>query len=186
MPNETSSVSLRSRLRQATQTYHDKLDSAFAPEALAARDTYAAFLACQLAARAPIEAWARTECPEALVPPPVTALLIEDLHDLGRPFSHRPRGFDLPAGADALGLAWVIAGSHLGNRFMLKRMQDAGSTLPHRFLSDPAMPAYWQSIRPQLEMTCTAAAAQPAIDAAVCTFTHFERAFGQSVRKAAA
>ena len=186
MPTETSTASLRSRLREATQTYHDKLDSAFDPEMLGDRETYAAFLACQLAARAPIEAWARSECPAALVPPPVTALLIEDLHDLGRPFSHRPRGFSLPAGADPLGLAWVIAGSHLGNRFMLKRLQDAGSDLPNRFLSDPAMTAYWQALRPQLEAPSSEMSARPAVEAAICTFRFFQRAFVQPMRKAAA
>ena len=149
------------------------LDSAFHPEVLADPDAYGDFLAMQLRARLPIERWAATHCPASLRPPETTPEILEDLLALGRPISLRPARFDIPAAADPLGVAWAIAGSHLGNRAMLASLRKAGSDLPASFLADTRMQAFWADLKPRLEAQVSRDSARGAIAAAQAVFACF-------------
>ena len=166
-------TSLRDVLRQATSEAHDVLDSAFHSDTLADPDAYGDFLAMQLRARLPIERWAATNCPSSLRPPETTPELLEDLLALGRPISLRPARFDIPAAADPLGMAWAIAGSHLGNRAMLAMLRKAGADLPASFLADTRMQVFWADLKPRLEEPTNRDSARGAILAAEAVFACF-------------
>ncbi|MXP26173.1 hypothetical protein GRI39_09005 [Altererythrobacter indicus] len=161
-------------LKQETRALHDLLDSRMSKLDLAVAEDYTAFLKIQLAARAPMERWARNDCPPHLRPPEQLPLLIEDLNAIGKPFSLPNRQFSLPSGSNPLGFAWVVAGSHLGNRAMLADLEKRNTSgLPTRFLADPRMIAFWRNLRPQLEQDTNDDTAAKSLEAAIATFRFF-------------
>jgi len=153
---------------------------------LASRQDYARFLRIQLAARAPIEAWLASDPPADRSPPAMAPLLIEDLAALHEPFSIAPVPFAMPKGADPLGAAWALAGSHLGNRAMLASLGGAAHDLPIAFLRDTTMRDYWRGLLPLLEMPCSEEGAAPAIIAAEAVFGHFLSAVSADRQRLAA
>jgi len=186
---------LRALLQAGTSDVHDSLDQSVAGLDLLRLADYHGFLARQLAARDGIEDWADQHCPALLRPPSVSGLLGEDLAELEQLDGGAWEGaaelailapFALPAGADPLGLAWAIAGSHLGNRAILVRMRKAGASaaLPCRFLADGSMTAFWQRLLPRLQEPVRDA--EPALVAARAVFARFEQAFAPVVRRAEA
>ncbi len=188
LQNIGSKLPLRVHLQAGTRTIHDRLDLAAPAAELGHAAGYARFLARQLAARAAIDEWAGQHCPALLCPPPTTALLRADLAELaggwaigGRPPPPAREAFALPGRADPLGLAWAIAGSHLGNRAILARMRKAavpGSpSLPVRFLADWRMGDFWRCLLPRLSEPVSATFAAPALAAAGAVFSRFELAF---------
>jgi len=163
-------------LRRETAASHDRLDGAMAGLELNNPADYALFLRLQLAARAPIERWAALHCEEALRPPQSVSLLLGDLAQLGAE-STLPEGtFAPPTGSHPLGLAWAIAGSHLGNRALLTRLERQGTDLPTTFLADPRLLAFWKRIRPLLEIPATEGPAAGALVAAEAVFACFVQA----------
>ncbi|RKF20615.1 hypothetical protein D6851_10790 [Altericroceibacterium spongiae] len=186
MVEKKQTNSLRARLREETGPLHDSLDIRMGQLDLAVPEDYARFLKLQLAARAPIERWARHNCPAHLRPPAQVPLLLEDLSELGGPFSVSNRAFALPVHAEPLGFAWVMAGSHLGNRVMLNDLRKrANGRLPTRFLSDPRMMEFWRDLRPQLEQPASDEQTDRALTAALTTFRFFLSQFpGESERVA--
>lgn len=145
---------------------------------------YAIFLRLQLAARAPIEAWAARYCGDVALRPPESApLLRADLARLGDVVEVPDSGFAFPEGGDMLGLAWAVAGSHLGNRMLLKRVPDH---LPTSFLADPRLPVFWKQLRPRLDVAAENAPAAGALAAANAVFACFADAFGSSTGRLAA
>ena len=85
-----------------------------------------------------------------------------------------PRFAPGPA-ADWLGPAYVIAGSHLGNRLL---MAQAGPALPEgarRFLVGSAMQDYWRRLRTLLSGMPGPDGAGAAMRGAQATFAHFMR-----------
>ncbi|GGD65292.1 hypothetical protein GRI62_11415 [Erythrobacter arachoides] len=154
------------------------MDGIGAPASFADREAYAAFLANQLAAREGVERWAAHHCPPDLAPPEVTPLIVADLQDLGStiiPATSAP--FALPAGSDAIGLAWVVAGSHLGNRAMLARLRREAPGAPVAFLADERMQQFWKQLRPRLAAAVSPAEAERAAIAAEAVFDHFLAVF---------
>ena len=178
----TRELTLRDQLRAATHSRHELLDGAWESVSFAEEPHYARFLSAQLAARLPIERWCETNAPAGLRPPETTGLLIEDLSRLAMPYSLRGAVLEMPAGADpanaALGLAWAVAGSHLGNRAILARLRKQGADMPASFLEHAAMIAFWRSILPLLDKPAGSAAAQEATDAANAVFDCFAHAMG--------
>ncbi len=95
-------------------------------------------------------------------------------------------GYALPYPADdfafepesefsVLGAAWVLAGSALGNRAILKevlRASAGGPDWPHAFLGDPAMFAFWQTLRNQIDNPASEIEAAHATAAANAVFDH--------------
>jgi len=168
---------LRSVLRRATEGLHSRLDTAMPDENLSDPVAYGRFLSVQHAARLPVEKWAARHCPPAIRPPELTPLLERDLGALGWPLPEWRGPFVLPAGADPVGLAWVIAGSALGGKALLKRVrEDEGAqALPTAFLADERALEFWHDLRPALERQVDPHCASAAVRAAEATFGHFLR-----------
>ncbi len=164
---------LRTFLKQRTAASHERLDRSVDALVLAEPGDYARFLHLQLAARAPIERWAARHCPPDLRPPETADLLREDLRGLGTGVTGPESRFEPPPAADPLGLAWAIAGSHMGNRAMLVGLTRAGAQLPCAFLADPRMGVFWSALRPRLEAPANPASAAHALDAAEAVFACF-------------
>lgn len=168
---------LRTHLRAATMAAHDLLDHAMqAASGWQTRADYARFLALQHAARAPLEAWLAAHAPADLCPPPQTPLLAQDLAALGMglpapaPVLTLPR----PDAGTALGTAWVLAGSALGNRAIARQVARIGAgEWPAEFLSDDAMMAFWQGLRARIEQPAATGEAEGATRAADAVFAHF-------------
>ncbi len=141
----------RLTLRDATRTTHDRTDAAFSTLDLAARADYGVFLSSHWLAYSVLEPVFRAELPPALHPPAMAALLAKDLAALGIALPDSPA----PAfGGDALGAAYVVAGSHFGKRVLSRRhghsddpqMRAAGS-----YLASPALTAYWPVLQDGIE-----------------------------------
>lgn len=181
--------SLRAHLRAATMAAHDLLDHAMqAASGWQTRADYARFLALQHAARAPLEAWLAVHAPADLVPPPQTPLLARDLSALGvplppssPPFAPAQTPSRPPVAAMfhvhhlALGAAWVLAGSALGNKAIAKQVTRIGGGLwPTAFLGDAAMMGFWQALRGRIDEPAEAGEAAGATRAATAVFAHFQ------------
>ena len=170
---------LREHLREATSHSHDLLDASMRPASdWRSADDYARFLTAQLTARIPVEAWLSLHAPDGLRPPDQTPMLVSDLEELGITATTPDLEFDLDYRGDgtALGVAWVLAGSSLGNRAMLSDMKRAlpeGTTWPHEFLSSCAMTDFWKGLRARVEAPAAAAEAHEASCAATAVFEHF-------------
>lgn len=178
---------LRLHLRAATMAAHDLLDDTMqAASGWQSLADYARFLSLQHAARAPVEAWLDAHAPAALRPPVQTPLIARDLAMLGQDLPPPAASFamDMDGEGEALGAAWVLAGSALGNKAILKQMRRAsaseGCEWPAAFLGDEAMLAFWQDLRPRLQQPASAAAASAAASAASAVFAHFIAHAGQA------
>jgi heme oxygenase len=182
----SSGASLRALLKRETAGSHDRLDRTIASLELGDPGNYALFLRLQLAARAPIERWAADHCDDALRPPTSVPLLHADLARLGVRSALPESEFLPPEGAHPLGLAWAIAGSHLGNRALLTRLPGRGAHQPTTFLADPRLPVFWKHLRPQLEIPADEAPAAGALAAAEAVFACFTRALGNGAGRLAA
>jgi heme oxygenase len=176
---------LRELLRRETAASHDRLDHAISALDVGDPGDYALFLRVQLAARAPIERWAAHHCEEPMRPPESVPLLEADLATLGALPPFTESRFEPPVNAHSLGLAWAMAGSHLGNRALLTRLP-AGSELPTAFLADPRLPGFWKQLRPQLEVSAEEAPADGALAAAEAVFACFIHALSAGEGRLAA
>jgi heme oxygenase len=113
------------------------------------RGDYARFLALQHTARAPLEAWLAAHAPAELSPPVQTPLIARDLAQLGIALPAPAPLFTLgrTCAGHALGTAWVLAGSALGNRVIARQVaRIGGGAWPSRFLDDTAMMSFWQGL----------------------------------------
>lgn len=168
--------SLRACLRAATMAAHDLLDHAMqAASGWQTREDYARFLELQYAARAPLEDWLDAHAPKALHPPRQTPLIAQDLAALDRPIPAPGPLFTLgrTGTGHAIGAAWVLAGSALGNRSIAKQVRRiSGGTWPMTFLNDGAMPDFWQALRARIEQQVDPCEAEGATSAARAVFAH--------------
>ncbi len=186
------SDNLRQTLREATANAHDLLDGTMrAASGWSTLEDYAHFLSLQYAARVPVEAWLEASAPDDLCPPPQSTLIAEDLDQLGcklpKPHARfEPKGVahtgarrdDETARCEALGAAWVLAGSALGNRSILAEVRrtaqaNGAKDWPTRFLGDPAMLEFWKRLRIELENGAEMEAVEVASLAASHVFEHF-------------
>ncbi|MFN3864628.1 MAG: biliverdin-producing heme oxygenase [Erythrobacter sp.] len=158
-------------------TAHDLLDRAMhAASGWQTREDYARFLELQHAARAPLEDWLEAHAPKTLHPPRQTQLIAQDLAALGRPIPAPGPLFTLgrTATGQVLGVAWVLAGSALGNRGIAKQVRRiSGGTWPMTFLADAAMLGFWQALRARIEQRVDPCEADCATTAARAVFAHF-------------
>ena len=172
----TDNAVLRELLRAATAGDHTLLDQAMAGLRLSEPDELVRFLGIHLAARAGIESWLADHAAPGWAPPAQTGLIAADLIALGG----LPAAFPAPRfvpgeEADWLGPAYVIAGSHLGNRLLLAQ---AGPTLAEhaqRFLIGSAMQDYWRRLRTLLSGMPGPDGGAAAVRGAQATFAHFTR-----------
>lgn len=153
------------------------------------RSDYTRFLSLQYAARLPVEEWLAAHAPDDLRPPEQCALIAEDLTALGEELPEAADAFALPVSgngaaetalppAAALGAAWVLAGSALGNRAILKEVRRTASesgeaAWPEHFLGNDAMLDFWKGLRRQIEAPATSGAFEAASMAASAVFDHF-------------
>lgn len=179
-----ATADLRAHLRAATMAAHELLDTATrAAHGWHTRADYARFLTMQHAARAPVEAWLAAHAPVELQPPAQTPLIAEDLARLDMALPAASPLFTLGrAGAGhVLGVAWVLAGSALGNHAIARQVaRIGGGAWPTRFLGDATMMRFWQGLRPRIERPAKAAEAAGASTAAAAVFRHFLAATSDS------
>ena len=172
-------ATLRDILRAATSPDHTVLDQSMAGLRLAEPADLVRFLGIHLAARAGIECWLESNALPGWVPPVQTTPIAQDLMALGGlPAAFPAPRFDPGAATDWLGVAYVIAGSHLGNRLLLAQ---AGPALPdyaRRFLAGNAMQDYWRRLRSLLAGMPGPDGGESAISGAKATFGHFARCVG--------
>lgn len=140
---------LRQSLKERTRALHDRLDQDLAPLAIGRLEDYAAFLSISYAARSAIEATMERHSATALVPPPTAHLIARDLTVLGKPLPP-PLLATVPDGDAALGVAWALGGSSLGNRALLARRRQLSRTGPTHFLADRAGAAFFAGLLPLL------------------------------------
>lgn len=145
---------------------------------VSSRGDYARFLAAQYAARSVVERALAAQHPVGLgAPPSQTDLLASDLADLEMTPVASSDKLSLETPEAALGAAWVLAGSSLGNRAMLAQRRKAGAQGPERFLSDHAMARYFGDLLKAMEGERSDSAIQQATRGALATFAIFENAF---------
>ncbi|MEE4317729.1 MAG: biliverdin-producing heme oxygenase [Erythrobacter sp.] len=168
---------LRTRLRAATMAAHDLLDHSMqAASGWQNRDDYARFLELQHAARAPLEDWIEHHAPAELRPPLQTPLIARDLAALDHAVPPPAPLFTMgrTATGHALGAAWVLAGSALGNRSIAAQVKRiGGGKWPVAFLGDAAMLGFWQRLRERIEQQAQETEAAGATCAASAVFAHF-------------
>lgn len=138
-------ASLREILRRETREEHDRLDAMMSAMPLGSDADYARFLIVQYRARYAVEGWLAMHCPSGDSPPPQCPALAADLMELETDIPTDIAEFAAPSGSE-LGISWVLAGSSLGNRSLLKQRIRAGLDGPHRFLSSEDMPAFFKQM----------------------------------------
>lgn len=118
MPNET----LRRALRAQTASQHRLLDDAVG--SFATVEAYGRFVANSLAFRAPVETLLARGTRWPLLP--LADLMREDLADLD--VAPRPEGVfaKAPGGSGEVGIAYVLEGSALGARLLVRRAAALG------------------------------------------------------------
>lgn len=164
----------RDYLREATADSHERLDLLMGELVVDDEAAYAKFLQIQWHARVGVENWLQESHVEAM-PPHQTDLIARDLAALRCALPDNPPAFVPSADADPMGTVWVLAGSSLGNRALLKRLKKTGTALPTSFLSDPRMVQFWQDLRPALERPHSLPDDQAVLMAAQATFAHFQQ-----------
>ncbi|MEO0589885.1 MAG: biliverdin-producing heme oxygenase [Pseudomonadota bacterium] len=163
-------ANLRQTLRGATACAHSRLDTSMCAVA-GWSDThgYARFLSLQDAARHPVEMWLLAHAPGDLRPPPQAPLIALDLYRLQAeqprvtlPFalSRDATGHAEGARGQALGVAWALAGSCLGNKAILADLQRRTKrgvlareqkAWPAQFLSDTSTFVFWRGLKRRLK-----------------------------------
>lgn len=172
---------LRAILRDETRVEHDRLDALMGDLALGDEADYAVFLRIQYLAHAPLEAWLAEHLPAEYRPPAQSRLLEDDLAALGRLIAQPPARFAAPA-QGALGAAWVVAGSSLGNRAILAQRRKKGLDGPHSFLSCSRLPHYFKHL---LGIMDSADDPQCAVAGAKAVFAWFEATARQELGEVA-
>ena len=130
---------LRQRLRAETRPEHEALDVAFGALDLGDVHDYGLFIRAHHAAHTLIE-------PRIAPAPPRLAALARDLDALGlAPLQN----FDVPAiqTADPRGLAYVVAGSHLGGKILHRRWESSENAkirAAGHYFAVPNVKEHWQ------------------------------------------
>lgn len=135
-------MSARSFLKDGTEAAHAALDASLSRFDLANRDSYAALLQVHARVLPAVENMLtqEQEMPRwgSRVP-----LLMQDLAELGRVPAVLMTAGERLGRARACGMLYVVEGSRLGGRMLLRSV---GSELPSRFLSAVHGPGEWQEI----------------------------------------
>ena len=171
---QSPAPNLRLALRFGTRAAHDRVDAAAGALDLSQPDDRARFLRAHHCAYQTLRA-ADAE-PSALIAHRL-ACAHADLLALGVPANAAALPCDAPAlhgAAGALGVGYVLAGSHLGNRQLARTWPGE----PPRLLVDPRLAAHWPELLTRLRAKPGGdARAQEVLAAARATFAVFEAAF---------
>lgn len=121
-PGET----VQAHLRRVTRPWHDAVEDLFAPYDLATADGLGGFLLRQCAAVLPVERALEAAGVAGLVPDWAerrrSDALLADLRRLGLEAPHPLPVFAVPSAAHAMGSLYVLEGSKLGGRVLLRRV----------------------------------------------------------------
>lgn len=129
-----------SELRLKTRPFHDKVDILYSRFDLAAKPAYGAFLMAQYRALAGAEA-ALALAPTLPAWRPRIHLIADDLRQLGLGPPQALRVVPALSAAQAHGLLYVLEGSRLGGRLLVRSV---GPGLPVAFLADGHEPGEWR------------------------------------------
>ncbi|MDG6077956.1 hypothetical protein E3U23_01930 [Erythrobacter litoralis] len=165
---------LRDALRRHTREEHDRLDATLGDLPVRNDAQYTRFLRIQYRARKPIEAWFERLDDDAIAaPPPQCGLIAEDLRVLDIPTPNVQAPFELDK-SGWIGAAWVLAGSSLGNRMLLKQRRRRDLDGPVGFLASEDMAAYFHKMLSFLQKSHSSEHQQNAIEGAKAVFARFE------------
>lgn len=169
-------------LRAGTADAHDRVDTAFATFDLTDRDSYAAFLRAHAEVLLPLEEALDAAGVERVAPDWAERkrgdLLKEDLaflRDAGR--SDVPEGaaptLDATDEASLAGTLYVLEGSRLGGRFLVRQVP---RSFPRAYLDSDQAPEKWRNLLDRLDTILYQPDALPsALVAAHRVFAAFER-----------
>jgi heme oxygenase len=171
----------RWHLRDATADLHEVADTLGSDFDLGTTGDYARFLRAHARALLPLEAALEAAGIEDFLPDwPQRrrgAALRADLAALGEAVPQAPR-LCLHTAAAALGAAYVLEGSRMGNGLLLRRVRDSG--LPAAYLAHAGAPGGWPGFLAQLEAALRVPALwQAAAEGARAAFTLFLAALRQ-------
>ncbi|MEL7216911.1 MAG: hypothetical protein AAGK01_00605 [Pseudomonadota bacterium] len=127
-----------------------------------------------------MERWLAETAPKDLLPPAQCPLIEQDLASIDQAAPSALLEFRIPSStfkeSHALGAAWVLAGSSLGNLSILKELRRAGhADWPCAFLGNQEMLAFWQNLRRRTERPAGIDGVEAASAAATAVFDHFLR-----------
>lgn len=187
-PPATTPSRLRARLKIATVAAHERLDLLAARFDLSNRKAYAAFLAAHAAALIPLEQMLAEHGVVQFLPDwphrSRSAALMRDLDILQTELrAHPVPVFSIEA--EIFGALYVLEGSRLGARFILRQIDKSavGGAIHYLSHGDPNL---WPTFLAALEDSPDAHANFASVlDAALSTFEIFERAFGADLEMAA-
>lgn len=172
---------MREKLRQATGEIHARLDERVGHLPMAAKTDYSTFLAAQYRSRLAMEAAFALQPPPGIeAPPQQSGLIAKDLREMGALCPAPSEAVQLTTPHAALGAAWAIAGSSLGNSAILVRRRKAGLSGSDRFLSDTSMRTYFSQLLPVLSQPFETAQIEEAVEGAKATFALFETCFADT------
>ena len=178
---------MREELRQATGEIHARLDKTVGHMIVSSEQEYGSFLLAQFAAHRAVERALAMQAPLGIAAPPSqTPTLLQDLADLAIDPPRLLIELTLDSASAALGAAWVLAGSSLGNKAMMAQRRKAGATGPSRFLSDVGLARYFGGLLHVLDRSYSESDTAEAVAGALATFTLFEKAFAAVRLKKAA
>lgn len=178
--------SVRWRLREETREEHDRLDAAITAFDLSTRGGYEAFLAIHAAAMPALELTLEERGIAAMLPDwPRRArreALAADLEGLGVAVSGSVSP-DLPSDpAAAMGVAYVLEGSRLGNVVLERRAVaggDAGVLANRRFLTHGNGERLWPGFVAALDASVPDERAGEAVEGARAAFLAYEAALAR-------
>lgn len=141
-------MGLRAELKTATQADHEKLDRVVSRWDLSHRDSYAEFLLMHSALLPPLEQWLERSRVETFLPDwPVRqrrGALQSDLAALSAP-PLAPARIELrPSLPSVAGVLYVLEGSRLGGKLLVRRVVSAGEAMPVAFLGHRTGGQLWQ------------------------------------------
>lgn len=165
---------LRARLRAETQDVHEKLDNALGFLDVSETEGQRLFLKGNAYAFAELIGHSST----------ARDLLIHRLklanEDLAS-FGVSPVEIRFPAGEvplDELGVSYVVAGSHLGAKVLMRRWN---TPTEKKFLSDGTLPNLWRSVLEALSVIpANGSRADAVVESAKTCFEYFERGFARA------
>ncbi|MCQ4297950.1 biliverdin-producing heme oxygenase [Pseudomonas stutzeri] len=168
---------LRARLRQATATLHEQVDSAFSGFALDQPDDYRRFLRAHARVLNATElSLERAGIAELLDDWPTRArrhALLADLAELDCPSPPPLQAPQISGIASCWGVAYVLEGSRLGGRVLARRIRQADPSAPVRYLEHGDVSKLWPNFLTRLEQAAPGCAWEPMLAAAQATFELF-------------
>tara|TARA_R110000751_G_scaffold8822_11_gene34147 strand:- start:4021 stop:4587 length:567 start_codon:yes stop_codon:yes gene_type:complete len=179
-------MDLHKHLRENTRAAHDRVDQLFGGLMLSSRHDYLLFLLSHYLAHQTLENYFSDVLPLDERPPCVSSLLAGDLSTLGLT-CEMEIPFSMGDETAPLGVSYVIAGAHFGQRVLRARwakssnsdILDAGA-----YLTSQDMALFWPIVRDRMEIERPSACdLTHLVRSANATFGLFEYCFDRALRE---